>query len=92
MYTLNPLILKTLDRLRLRKPARRIHALFDYYRHPLAWYAIMPKSEYVHAFHGQEDINTYLANQTLKTIFPNFEIPVGLDFLTKPSVEITSHG
>jgi len=90
MYTLNPLILKTLDRFKLRKPAGRIHALFDYYRHPLAWYGIMPKSEYVHAFSGQEDINTYLANQTLKTIFPNFKIPPGLDFLAKPSVEITS--
>ena len=85
MYKLNPLILKTLDNLKLRNPVRRIRALLDYYMHRYVWYGIIPRSEYVRAFHGQEDINTYLANQTVKTIFPDWKIPLGLDFIVNPT-------
>ncbi len=85
MRKLNPLILKALDKLKLRNTARRIHAMYDYSRHDYAWYGIMRRSEYVRVFHGQENINTYLANQTLKTIFPDWKIPLGLDFLANPA-------
>jgi len=53
----------------------------EYGRHRFAWYGFIPKTEYRSGFHGREDINTYLANQTFRSLFPGALIPEGLDFL-----------
>ena len=79
--TLLPSLLKILNALHLRNQARRIRVSLEYDRHHFAWYGIMPERDYMRAFHGKEDINTYMANQTLRKIFPDYTIPDGLDFL-----------
>jgi asparagine synthase (glutamine-hydrolysing) len=79
--SLIPSLLKILNALHIRNQARRIRARLEYDRHHFAWYGLMPERDYMRAFHGKEDINTYLANQTLRKIFPDYAIPDGLDFL-----------
>lgn len=78
-----PLLARVLDKLRLRTAARRIRARVEYSRHAYAWYGLITESEYHRTFHGQENINTYLANQTIKQVFPLWEIPTELDFLAE---------
>jgi asparagine synthase (glutamine-hydrolysing) len=80
-HVLGPIIVKALSRLRLRNLARRIRARIEYHRHHFGWYGLIPESDYRRSFHGQENINTYLANQTVKSIIPHSKIPGGLDFL-----------
>ncbi len=71
-YDPGPILLGILKKLRIHNSARRIRARLEYDRHPYAWYGLIPRADYNRVFHGQEDINTYLANQTLKSIFPDW--------------------
>jgi asparagine synthase (glutamine-hydrolysing) len=80
-HNYGPTIVKLLDKVHLRNRARRIRARREYGHHHFAWYGLIPETEYKRAFHGQENINTFLANQTVKDIFPNHTIPPGLDIL-----------
>ena len=80
-HVFGPIIVRALSRLRLRKFVRRQRARFEYRHHHFAWYGLIPEDDYYRSFHGQENINTYLANQTFKRIFPQRKIPEGLDFL-----------
>ena len=80
-----PLIVRILDKLKLRTVARRIRARTEYSRHAYAWYGLITESVYRRAFHGQENINTYLAYQTIREVFPQWKIPTGLDFLANTS-------
>jgi hypothetical protein len=61
--------------------ARKIRSRVEYRYHHFAWYGLIPESDYCRAFHGQENINTYLANQAAKRAFPNWRIPEAIDFL-----------
>ena len=82
---LGPALVTTLKKLHLHSSARRIRARHEYDRHHFAWYGLIPEDDYKRAFHGQENINTYLANQTIKNILPNYRIPEGLDILPQSS-------
>jgi len=77
-----PTLVTILNRVRLRNVARIIRARSEYRRHHFAWYGIIDEADYHRAFHGQEDINTYLARETVKQAFPKWKIPQDLDFMT----------
>jgi len=80
-HNVGPIIVGILNRLHLRNMARRIRARAEYNRHHFAWYGLIPEGDYHRAFHGKEDINTYLANQIVKQTFPQWKIPEGLDII-----------
>jgi asparagine synthase (glutamine-hydrolysing) len=86
-HIVGPILVGILNRLHLRNMARRIRAHAEYNRHHFAWYGLIPEGDYHRAFHGQEDINTYLANQTVKQAFPQWKIPESLDFMANRSEE-----
>ena len=77
-----PLLIRALNRLHLRQSARRIRARLEYNRHHYAWYGLIPEDEYNRAFRGRENINTYLAVQTIKSAFPEYNLPRSVDFLS----------
>jgi len=86
-----PTIVSVLDKAHLRNVAREIRARHEYGHHPFAWYGLVAENEYKRAFHGRENINTFLANQTVKDIFPNHLIPLELDFLSeKKNTNVTT--
>ena len=82
-YDIAPKLVGPLDKLHLRRVASRIRARREYRTHRFAWYGLIPENLYHSSFHGKENINTYLANQTIKQIFPQWKIPERLDFLTR---------
>lgn len=84
-HNFGPMLVTALNKLGLRNWARRIRARVEYRHHRFAWYGLIPEDDYKRGFHGQENINTYLANQTVKQIFPQWEIPESLDFLARKS-------
>ncbi len=51
-------------------PARRLHGLIQYDRHPLAWYGIIPRQAFNSLYNGIEVTNTYLAIEMFQRIFP----------------------
>ncbi|HUO41842.1 MAG TPA: asparagine synthase-related protein [Methylomirabilota bacterium] len=69
------MIANLLDKSHLRKFARKARARLEYYNHPYSWYGLMPREEYERSFHGLENINTYLARETVRSIFPAAEDP-----------------
>ncbi|HUK51021.1 MAG TPA: asparagine synthase C-terminal domain-containing protein [Terriglobales bacterium] len=81
--SLAPILIRILNMLHLRDLARRVHARSEYDRHHFRWYGLLSKRDYMRSFHGKETINTYIANQTLRKISPNYAIPEGLDFLKR---------
>jgi len=60
---------------------QRIHGLVQYHRHPLAWYGIVPKEAFNHSFTGKENINSYLALETLQRILKELRRPQKLSKL-----------
>jgi asparagine synthase (glutamine-hydrolysing) len=80
-HNLGPPLVRILKRIRLWNVARKIRSRVEYRYHHFAWYGLIPESDYCRAFHGQENINTYLANQAAKRAFPNWRIPEAIDFL-----------
>ena len=80
-HNFGPKIVTILDSLGLRNVARIIRARIEYNRHHFAWYGLINEADYHRAYHGQEDINTYLANETIKQAYPQWKIPKGLDFM-----------
>jgi len=61
-----------LENLHLRKFVKRVRAHLEYYNHPYSWYGLMQREEYARSFHGVENINTYLARETIRDIFPHW--------------------
>lgn len=58
----------------LLSAALTVRSFADYYKHPYAWNSIIPKNEYYHMYRGIENINSYLATQTIKQFFPKSDV------------------
>jgi len=80
-HDIAPKLVSPLSKLHLRYIASRIRARREYRTHRFAWYGLIPESQYHHSFHGRENINTYLANQTIKQVYPQWKIPERLDII-----------
>jgi len=69
----------------LYDPVRRIHGLMQYDRHPYAWYGVIPKKTFTCSFTGNENINSYLALETLRRILKDWRQPQKLSKLRDDS-------
>lgn len=65
--------IRLLKKTHLYKPARGFHGLARYYTHPLGWYGLIPKKDFISSYSG--NVNTYLAGDTLRRISDEWKAP-----------------